>query len=135
MKKFIIRGTISLLLAIALVIGVFIFIQYQFYLESKDKNVETGKSNLDMEIEDTREPVTDEVNVETPIEGIPVSELPISDNQQKVLDTVGIDTESMVITPEMIECAKEELGEGRYNEVIGGAAPSPLEALALMKCT
>lgn len=40
----------------------------------------------------------------------------------------------MTITDEMIACAENGLGEDRYNEIIHGTAPNPLETLKLLGC-
>lgn len=63
---------------------------------------------------------------------IKTSELPAS--QQKVLDTVGITADSFTITQNMVSCAEEAIGGARMQEILDGAAPSPLESLKLLPC-
>lgn len=65
---------------------------------------------------------------------IPLSSLPLSDTQKKLLAGVGIDSETFVITPAMITCANEKLGDTRMKEIIGGSAPGALEMASLMRC-
>ncbi|MCA9354534.1 MAG: hypothetical protein KC877_03380 [Candidatus Kaiserbacteria bacterium] len=66
--------------------------------------------------------------------GIPLRDLALSDAQLSVLDKVGIDVDTFVITPAMQSCAAETLGSARFSEVLGGAAPSVLETTRLLPC-
>lgn len=65
---------------------------------------------------------------------IPLSSLPLSDTQKKLLAGVGIDSETFVITQAMVTCANEKLGDVRMKEIIGGSAPGALEMASLMRC-
>ena len=54
--------------------------------------------------------------------------------QKEAAAAVGIDLEAVVLTPAMIECAKEQLSTERIDAMVAGAAPTFLEALALVPC-
>ncbi|MFM2374471.1 MAG: hypothetical protein RLZZ234_466 [Candidatus Parcubacteria bacterium] len=65
---------------------------------------------------------------------ITVSTSDLSEGQQKVLQTLGIDDQSITITPEAVMCATAALGETRAGELKAGAAPSLSEGLTLLSC-
>ncbi len=68
-------------------------------------------------------------------EEITVSASALSDSQRAILTKLGIDAERITITPEMIACAYEKLGEARVTEIVdGGAEPSALELLRVAPC-
>lgn len=67
-------------------------------------------------------------------EGIPLRDLPLSDGQKSLLETVGIDSEIFIITPEMIACAEEKLGTERFGEIVDGATPTFFEGTGLLGC-
>ena len=69
-----------------------------------------------------------------PTEGIPLRDVELSDSQRSVLDTVGVDSETFVITPVMQECAEEKLGIARMQEIIAGDAPTTMETVKLLAC-
>lgn len=65
---------------------------------------------------------------------IPLRDVPLSTAQQSVLETVGVDTDTFVITPEMQRCAEEKIGQTRVAEIVAGDAPSALETAKLLTC-
>lgn len=65
---------------------------------------------------------------------ITISKDSLSPTQQKIVESLGYTQDSFTITTEMIVCAKDAVGEVRYNEIIGGAAPTPLESMKLFPC-
>jgi hypothetical protein len=54
--------------------------------------------------------------------------------QKKILDTLGIGSKQMTITPGMVSCAVDALGSTRALEIKNGAAPTLTEGLTLMTC-
>lgn len=69
-----------------------------------------------------------------PSEGAAVQAEQLSDSQQKMLSTLGVDTETIVITPAMVACAEAKIGAGRLAEIKAGATPSISEGAALLGC-
>jgi len=69
-----------------------------------------------------------------PEEGIVIDPDVLSPTQKAIAEKVGIDVESMTITPEMIACAQEKLGIARTQEIAEGSTPTILEALSLAAC-
>jgi len=54
--------------------------------------------------------------------------------QKKVLDTLGVGSKQITITPGMVSCAVDALGSSRAVELKNGAAPSLAEGLTLLTC-
>ncbi len=67
-------------------------------------------------------------------EGTVIQASSISDGQKKLLGALGIDANSINVTPEMIACAETNLGSARVNEITNGATPSFSEGLKLAGC-
>lgn len=65
---------------------------------------------------------------------VPVSTLPITQDQRESLESFGIDPDSVVITPEMTECFLEKLGPERVEEIKAGATPGVLEMIKASSC-
>lgn len=63
-----------------------------------------------------------------------ISTANLTDGQKKMLTAVGIDAESITVTPEMAACADASLGANRMSEIIGGATPSFSEGVKLVAC-
>ena len=63
---------------------------------------------------------------------INTSNLP--DGQRKMLEALGIDANSVTITPEMVACAEAKLGAARIEEIKNGATPSFSEGASLVAC-
>jgi cytoskeletal protein RodZ len=76
----------------------------------------------------TPEPVT------TSNEDVVVPTDALSDGQKQLLETFGVDTENIVITPEMLACAEAEVGRERLEAIQAGETPTFFEGLALFGC-
>ena len=58
----------------------------------------------------------------------------LTDSQRKMLESFGLDPDSIVITPAVIACAEAKLGKTRMDEITNGATPSLLEGASLVAC-
>lgn len=67
-------------------------------------------------------------------EGTAVPTSALSDGQRKMLEAMGIDADSVNITPEMVACAEAKLGAARIEEIKNGATPSFTEGASLVAC-
>lgn len=54
--------------------------------------------------------------------------------QRQLLETLGVDTENLTITPEMVACAEAKVGAARVAEIQNGATPTFMEGASLMAC-
>lgn len=67
-------------------------------------------------------------------EPITITSDSLSPTQQKMLETFGYTQDSFTITATQIACAESAVGKARLDEIVGGAAPSPLESMKLLPC-
>ncbi len=58
----------------------------------------------------------------------------LSDAQRKILSVFGQNSATFVVTENMITCGKSAVSESRFEEIINGGAPTPLESLRLLPC-
>lgn len=70
----------------------------------------------------------------TASEGTQIQAASLSEGQKKLLNALGIDADSVTVTPEMVACAEASLGSARIDEIINGATPSFAEGLKLAAC-
>lgn len=83
---------------------------------------------------ETVPPVDESLEKEETEGEITVSAESLSDGQKQLLETFGVDTDNIVITPEMIACAEEKVGKTRLQEIQAGDTPSFFEGMALIGC-
>lgn len=70
----------------------------------------------------------------TPEEPLVVDTNTLSPEQKKLLETFGINTNSIEVTADMIICAKAKVGEARFEEILSGSTPTFFEGLSLASC-
>lgn len=58
----------------------------------------------------------------------------LTDGQKRVLGLLGVDADTLTITPAMEACAREAIGETRLQEIIAGDTPSLGEGADLLQC-
>jgi hypothetical protein len=135
MKKFLLVSFILLIIALLLVSAAFLYVSMQ--LDQGQSQVEGGPADEPTDqTTATPESATDE-DTATPTlatDGIPLRDLPLNDSQRSALDTMGIDVETFVITPEIQACAAAKLGDARMSEIVAGGAPSLIETTKLISC-
>lgn len=68
-----------------------------------------------------------------PATGVNVS-TKLTDAQKQMLKNMGINPDTLVITPSMAACAEAKLGVARMSEIQNGATPSLLESAELLAC-
>lgn len=65
---------------------------------------------------------------------IPVADLPLTTEQRQLAESLGLDVNQMTLSPELISCAREKLGESRYQAILTGDTPGVLETARLLPC-
>ena len=141
----------SFFLLIAIVFGVYVWYTIQ-NIENQSEHLERIEKQIDESVSTKKEPpsvsnetatqqtpATNESKPESAPESVPESERVIelstlSDSQREILKTFGYTSSEITITDSMITCAKTAVGEERFASILGGAAPTPLEALGLVPC-
>lgn len=122
MKKFLIISIALLFVAIVCAVVVFYTL---VQINDTDSSGIVSPSTSESEAQEV---------LKVPAEGILVSDIPLSEENQVLLESIGVNTETMIITPEMAGCAEGRLGEERVLEILNGAAPGLLELGQLSTC-
>ncbi len=136
-KLFLLVGCVLLLTSAAATAYVWNMVQETLSVSSEAPVVEEEAADSSAETqhgsvrEDTSEmPVAESV----PDAGVALPAESLSASQKAVLDTMGIEIDSFVITPAMVRCAEEKLGSSRVRELMDGVAPTLLEVASLTPC-
>ena len=67
-------------------------------------------------------------------EAVSVESAQMSAGQRQMLEAMGMDPDSVTITPEMVACAEAKIGAARVEEIKNGATPSFGEGATLLAC-
>jgi hypothetical protein len=140
MKKFILLGILVMVLALGIVVFVWAQLQGYFIAQTAKQPIATTTQ----ETSDEEPSVTAETQAITPApdtrealasqEGLPVRDLPLTEGQEALATSLGLNTEQMVLSPEVVACAEDSLGSERYQALLAGETPGPLEAAKLLVC-
>lgn len=131
--------TIILTVIITILILIVIIVAYVFIKNPFDiRGVVLQKMGFSFEKMEVNDQDSDQ-SANSPINNsgtsqIPASSLPISDAQQKALESAGVDPSKINITPEMEACFIDKLGEQKVEEIKNGAVPGPLDMLKASSC-
>ncbi len=127
----------STLLVIALGLGVYVWYVFQQMNSSIEmKGLETESSEQGTTTEKTNvTPVPATTSTTEPSAPIVIKTSSLTETQRSVLIGLGFKGDTISITSSMIACAKNAVGETRFNEIVNGGAPSPIEAVKLVPCT
>lgn len=127
---------VTALLIVALGFGVYVWYVFQSLKMSSYSQekpfTQTADTTRGEESRDGAESVETTPPAQPEPKIIPVSSL--SEAQRDMLKTFGIDSDTLVISSEMIACAEQAVGEERLTAITNGAAPSPLEAIKMAPC-
>jgi hypothetical protein len=127
MKKFLLVSFALLVIALLMAVGVFYYLSFKLVPAAPEQDVERVA-----DIKTTASSV--EYSTNTVSAGIPLRELPLEETQKKVLESLGIDVATFVISPAMQDCVSLKLGAKRLAEVVAGAVPSAWETAQLLPC-
>ncbi len=134
MKPFIIRSISFLGIAALVSVGIFFLVS-----SYKTPTIPVGvvKDAAASTTESTAAAIEKKVQnakFNIPDKGIRIATLKLSPEQKSLLKKVGIDTQTFVLTKDMLACASDKLGEQRLASIAAGAAPSILETTRLLPC-
>lgn len=73
-------------------------------------------------------------NVPTEVNGTSVNTTNLTPDQRQLLESLGINVDEVVITPQMVACAEAKLGVSRIEEIQNGTTPSFWEGTQLVAC-
>ncbi len=123
---------VTLLLIVALGFGVYIW-----YIVQKLDTSSVNVSETTQSIQSTQEISVEKAattNTESIQQPIVIETNTLSESQQKILNSLGYNGDSITITPNMVICAEEAVGQSRLDEILLGAIPNPLESINLIHC-
>ncbi|MAZ30407.1 hypothetical protein CL655_03975 [bacterium] len=142
MKKFIIGGLIGMLVALVMVVVVWLFLQ-DFFLVKQSAPVLEPPATTSTETSapsSSPAPTSAAADTATPAvepdttPGVPAADLPLSEGQRALAESLGLDVDQIVISEELVTCAREKLGESRYQQILAGDTPNFLETAKLLPC-
>ncbi len=134
MKTFIIRSVSFFLFAGLISIGLFFLVSaYKNPTALVDDVKDIAASTTKSAVEVVKGKVQS-TQLVIPEDGIPLSSLKLSDEQKSILSKVGVDTQTFVLTKDMLTCANEKLGKERVVAITKGSSLSVLEVTRLLPC-
>jgi hypothetical protein len=131
MKSFIVNSVIFFVLGAVATVGVFYLINKNSLGTNLFSDLTTKET---VEEAAAKAKQIQEAVATVPDKGIPLSTLKLNETQKTTLQKVGIDTQSFIITKDMVACSVEKLGAERTQALIEGASPSLIEITTLTPC-
>lgn len=134
MKVFILRSLTFFIIALLVTVGLYFLVSSYLTPTTPVSDVrEMGASTTKATKEAVKEKV-ENTAIAIPEKGIPLSSLKLSDEQKSLLGKVGINTQTFVLTNQMVSCASEKLGSDRVAAITGGGSPTLFEVTKLLPC-
>ncbi len=135
---------VCVLLVLSVGAGVYVWYVYQTVEQNKTTSLGKGASStLPTEAtgeSDTKSDTRDgdaELKEEQTSDTIPPVTLTadmLSEKQRAVLNAFGMGDMRVTVTETLILCIRGSIEDARFEEILGGSAPSPREALAIAAC-
>ena len=136
MKKYLLTSILLLALALIAVVVVFWLVHTTAVVEAPDLSQEPTAEELRTE-GDLGVPAeaSDVSSVEASLEEeVTIPESRLSEGQQNVLESIGVDTANFTITPGQVACAEERLPPERIAAILAGDTPTMIEIARLSPC-
>ena len=134
-KAFFISG---FAMVVALVAVVLVWLQLQsFWQNQQAVSLSADLSdNIEPTASATGELSSTSVAAETQAinEGTPLRDLSLTKEQQALVESFGFDVDTMIVNQTVIDCARETLGESRYQQILAGDILGVLEAARIVPC-
>ena len=119
--------SVALIVVLLLIIGYLLLTKPAVAPVVEPENIPVSETLADTNSEH------DTVTESAEVENIVVNTDSLGDGQQKMLKTFGVEGD-IEITPAMIACAEEKIGQERVAEIVEGATPSFMEGVSLASC-
>jgi hypothetical protein len=123
----------SVMLLFALGSGVYVWYTVQTVNRDLDSAYQALEQKVAEQSQATPAP-TIEVPTSKSEESVVITVENMTTAQQAVFKTFGSGGSAIIITEEMVTCAKAAVGTTRFTEIINGSAPTPLESSRLLLC-
>jgi hypothetical protein len=124
--------TMAVFLFAAIIAGIVVWYYYQ-HLQSTLVVSEPVESGSDVLRKDEKLQASSTEEQKT-IEPVTLTTESLSPGQRAVLESFGMEDTTVTVTETTIACAKDAVGENRFEEILSGVAPTPLEAVKLLPC-
>jgi hypothetical protein len=135
MKPFIIRSIIFFVVAVLVSVGVFFLVSsYKTPATPVGTVKDTAASTTKAAAAVVKEKVQSSKVPTIPDKGIPLSQLKLTDEQKSLLKKVGIDSQTFILTKDMLTCASGKLGDERVASIAAGSSPTVFEVTRLLPC-
>jgi hypothetical protein len=132
--KYIIVGVILLLGAFLATLYVWFELQNLYGTDAVGVGTPTIETDSTSVTDVSDDPATTSVDTTEETTQENTNTLPINESQRKAAEAVGVDVDSIEITPAMLECAEGKLSAERIKEIVAGDSPGVLETLTLLPC-
>ena len=134
MKIFILRSLTFFIIAALVTVGAYFLVSSFLTPAIPVAQVrELGASTTKAAGESVKEKV-ESTKITIPDKGIPLSSLTLTADQEALLEKIGINTQTFVITKQMLSCATEKMGEDRVIAITTGTSPTLFEVTRLLPC-
>jgi hypothetical protein len=139
MKKFLIGSLFGMVIALVSVVVVWWYLQQSMVQTDEQREDEpaalnTSDMNASEPVEEGEAVSAEASAVTAETQPVPVNELPLTPEQRQLAESFGLDVTQMTLSPELITCARETLGESRYQAILAGDTPGVLETARLVPC-
>ncbi len=118
---------VSILLVIAIGFGIYVWYVVQNLNMPSEQVLQQGTA-------DSQTVTTPESSVQSTQQPLVIKKSDLPATQQKMLETLGIDGETITITSTMLTCAEKAVGATRLTEIQKGSTPSTMESIKLLPC-
>ena len=138
-KKALTLCVLAMVGALGVVVLVWIQLQTLWFMPAAATTMESGTTTPSVRTAASNTQPMSEASTQQPApptepDGLPVSELPLSDSQRQFVERLGFDVDTMVLRQAVIDCARATLGESRYQQILAGDTPNTIETARLLPC-
>ncbi|HEX4799519.1 MAG TPA: hypothetical protein VFV22_03275 [Candidatus Paceibacterota bacterium] len=127
----ILLGVIVVLLSVGIGLGVYVWYTIQ---KLEEVTPQSTVEHRDVVGGDASSTVSQSAVTKNADESITIETSTLTSSQQAILNSFGVKGDHITVTKDMITCAEDAVSSSRFNEIINGAAPTPLEGIKLMPC-
>ena len=125
---------VTVLLIVALSVGVYVWYLVQNFKQQAVADVHTVR-NEDRSAEQLPEADSGVSGAGTSEEKpVVIDTTKLSPSQQKAFETFGYTEEKVTVPTALIACAKNAVGQDRFDAIVGGSTPTPSESITLLPC-
>jgi len=138
MKKYLLRSILLFVFALALSAAAFWYVSLsgEVFVGQPAEELSSEKTATTTKVMNAMStvPVAVEPQFIIPPTGFPIRMLPLTQAHLNVLANADIDVMTLMVTPAMIECGREKIGDKRMSAMTRGEVPTLSETSKLLPC-